>query len=251
MKHRFPCFALAATIAVSVLAGIPLTANAALSHHFCQSTTVTVFFHGYGSGAHAERHMVNAAVHAGITNTVVSANVDENGHVSFSQKIPRGAINPIVMVNFEDNDNTNYPQDGQYVANVLRHLKAVDHIKNVNLEAHSMGNMALAYYFLKNADNQQMPTVRKQLDLAAPMNGIQGDDLPTNFIVNRQTGKPSAMSANYRQMTQLRRLYPKHQVKILNIYGDVGNGTDNLVDVRSAQSLKYLESSRAKSFREK
>lgn len=251
MKHRLSFFTLALTIAISLLAGMPLSAHAALNHRFRQSTTATVFFHGYGSGAHAERHMVNAAVNAGVTKTVVSANVDPNGHVTFPQKIPRGAINPIVMVNFEDNDNTNYPQDGQYVANVLRHLKTVDHIKNVNLEAHSMGNMALAYYFLKNTNNKQMPTVRKQLDLAAPMNGIQGYDLPTNFTVNQQTGKPSAMSANYRQMTQLRHLYPRNQVKILNIYGDVGNGTDNQVDVRSAQSLKYLEGSRAKSFHEK
>ncbi|MCI1926383.1 MAG: alpha/beta hydrolase [[Lactobacillus] timonensis] len=251
MKHHFSYLTLAATITISLLAGMPLSAHAALSNRFRQSTTATVFFHGYGSGAHAERHMVNAAVNAGVTKTVVSANVDANGHVTFSKKIPRHAINPIVMVNFEDNENTNYSQDGQYVASVLHHLKTVDHIKNVNLEAHSMGNMALAYYFLKNAHNKQMPRVRKQLDLAAPMNGIQGYDLPVNFTVNQQTGKPSAMSANYRQMTQLRHLYPKNQVKILNIYGDVGNRTDNQVDVRSAQSLRYLESSRAKSFREK
>lgn len=195
--------------------------------------------------------MVNAAVNAGVTKTVVTANVDQNGHVTWSKKIPRGAINPIVMVNFADNTNTNYPQDGQYVANVLRELKKDDHIRTVNLEAHSMGNMALAYYFLKNSHNKAMPRVLKQLDLAAPMNGIQGYDLPINFTINQKSGKPSAISANYRQLTRLRHLYPNKQIKILNIYGNVGNGTDNQVDCRSAQSLKYLEGSRAKSFQEK
>lgn len=251
MKHRFSWLALATVTAIGLVGAMPIKTHAAVSHRYRRSTTATVFFHGYGSGAHAERHMVDAAVNAGVTNTVISANVTGNGHVTMSKKIPRGAINPIVMVNFEDNENTNYPEDGQYVANVLRKLKKDDHIKTVNLEAHSMGNMALAYYFLKNSNNSAMPRVKKQLDLAAPMNGIQGYDLPTNFTIDKKTGKPSAMSANYRQMTKLRQIYPKNQIDILNIYGNVGNGTDDQVDCRSAQSLKYLEDSRAKSFREK
>lgn len=250
MKHHLSWLALATATAIALIGALPMKTHAAISHKYRQSTTATVFFHGYGSGAHAERHMVSAAVDAGVTNTVISADVTANGHVTMSKKIPRGAINPIVMVNFEANDNTNYPEDGQYVANVLRKLKKDDHIKTVNLEAHSMGNMALAYYFLKNSNNSAMPRVKKQLDLAAPMNGIQGYDLPANFTVDQKTGKPSAMSANYRQMTKLRQIYPKNQIDIFNIYGNVGNGTDDQVDCRSAQSLKYLEGSRAKSFRE-
>ena len=47
-----------------------------------QSTTPTLFFHGYGSSANAERHMTNAAKKAGVTKTVIRANVDRNGAVT-------------------------------------------------------------------------------------------------------------------------------------------------------------------------
>lgn len=251
MKRRLMWLALTTVTLIGLLITSPLQTKAALNQHYRQSQTATVFFHGYGSSSRAERHMVDAAVNAGVTKTVISADVDGNGNVTFSKKIPKGAINPIVMVNFENNVDAHYSDDGQWVANVLQKLKKEDGIKNVNLEAHSMGNLALAFYFLKNAHNKAMPTVRKQLDLAAPMNGVQGFDLPENFTLDAKTGKPSVMTSDYQRMTKLRHLYPKNQIKVLNIYGDVGNGTDHQVDCRSARSLKYLVADRAKSYQEK
>lgn len=44
--------------------------------NYVQSTTPTLFFHGYGSSANAEKHMTNAAVKAGVTQTVIRADVD-------------------------------------------------------------------------------------------------------------------------------------------------------------------------------
>lgn len=49
---------------------------------YVQSTTPTLFFHGYGSSANAEKHMTNAAVKAGVTKTVIRADVDRDGKVS-------------------------------------------------------------------------------------------------------------------------------------------------------------------------
>ena len=70
---------------------------------YVQSTTPTLFFHGGGSSYHAEEHMVNAAKKAGVTNTVLRANVDRAGNVTLHGSMHKGAINPIVEVNYEDN----------------------------------------------------------------------------------------------------------------------------------------------------
>ena len=88
---------------------------------YIQSTTPTLFFHGYGSSANAERHMTNAAKKAGVTNTIIRANVDRNGQVTLKGKIPKGAINPIVEVNYEDNRNPN--KVSQYAKAVVTKLQ--------------------------------------------------------------------------------------------------------------------------------
>lgn len=79
--------------------------------HYVQSTTPTIFVHGWGSSFHAEEKMANAARDAGVTKTIVRANVDKNGKVTFNHQIPANAINPIVEVNLEDNKLSAYQDD--------------------------------------------------------------------------------------------------------------------------------------------
>lgn len=68
---------------------------------YVQSTTPTLFFHGGGSNYHAEEHMVNVARKAGVTKTVIRANVTNSGKVTLHGTMHRGAINPIVEVNYD------------------------------------------------------------------------------------------------------------------------------------------------------
>ena len=49
--------------------------------NYIQSSRPTLFFHGYGSSANAEKHMTDAAKKAGVTQTVIIANVAEDGQV--------------------------------------------------------------------------------------------------------------------------------------------------------------------------
>lgn len=50
-------------------------------------------------------------------------------------------------------------------------------------------------------------------------------------------GKPNYMNTTYKQMTAARKAYPKGQVAVLNIYGDIGNHTDGRVT--NASSLHF------------
>lgn len=229
------------------LAAKPIHAD--LSNKYIHSTTPTLFFLGYGSGAHAEEYMVNGFVKAGVSKTVITADVAGDGTVTLKGDIPHNAINPLVMVNFNDNHSTNYELQGQWVKNVLEELQAKYHFKKVNIEAHSMGNMAVMYFLLANAGNHNLPQIQKQVAMAGTFDGAIGWNEPANLTVNKKTGKPSAMNDSYQKLLPLRHRYPR-QIKLLNIYGDLKDGNDSQVSNASCLSLKYLINNRARSYRE-
>ena len=222
------------------------------SSDYIQSRTPTLFFHGYGSSANAEKHMVEAARQAGVTQTIVTATVDRHAQVTLKGDIPKNAVNPIVMVEFEDNRNANYAQDGEYAAAVVRELQARYGFKKMNFVAHSMGNMSILFYLLEHAQNEELPQLQKQVNIANHVNGLEGMDLPANLtILDSKTGKPSAMSDSYQKLLGLREIYPQDQVDVLNIYGDLKNQSDGSVLNVSSRSLKYLVIDNAKSYQEK
>ena len=222
------------------------------SSDYIQSRTPTLFFHGYGSSANAEKHMVEAARQAGVTQTIITATVDSHAQVIFKGEIPKDAINPIVMVEFEDNRNANYAQDGEYAAAVVRELQARYGFKKMNFVAHSMGNMSILFYLLEHAQNEELPQLQKQVNIANHVNGLGGMDLPANLtILDSKTGQPSAMSDSYQKLLGLREIYPQDQVDVLNIYGDFKNQSDGSVLNVSSRSLKYLVIDNAKSYQEK
>lgn len=222
------------------------------SSDYIQSRTPTLFFHGYGSSANAEKHMVEAARQAGVTQTIVTATVDRHAQVTLKGDIPKDAVNPIVMVEFKDNRNANYDQDGEYAAVVVRELQSRYGFKKMNFVAHSMGNMSILFYLLEHAQNEELPQLQKQVNIANHVNGLEGMDLPANLtILDNHTGQPSAMSDSYQKLLGLREIYPQDQVDVLNIYGDFKNESDGSVLNVSSRSLKYLVIDNAKSYQEK
>lgn len=226
------------------------------SSKFVQSTTPTLFFHGGGSSYHAEEHMVNAAKKAGVTKTVLRANVAKDGHVTLHGTMHKNSINPIVEVNYEDNRQLDFNKHGIWATNVVKALQKQYGIKNINMVGHSLGNISIIYYLLQNAQNNSMPKLRKQVDMAGHFDGLDFAQLPAeirqpqNLKLDRN-GKPNHMNATYRQMTKLRSTYPKNQIRVLNIIGNIGGKTDGTVTNVSSLSLKYLVAQRAKSYQVK
>ena len=222
------------------------------SRDYIQSSIPTLFFHGYGSSANAEKHMAEAARKAGVTQTIITATVDSHAQVTLKGEITKDAINPIVMVEFKDNRNANYAQDGEYAAAVVRELQARYGFRKMNFVAHSMGNMSILFYLLEHARNEELPQLQKQVNIANHVNGLEGMDLPANLtILDNHTGQPSAMSDSYQKLLGLREIYPQDQVDVLNIYGDFKNESDGSVLNVSSRSLKYLVIDNAKSYQEK
>ena len=67
--------------------------------------------------------------------------------------------------------------------------------------------------------------------------------------VNKQ-GKPKVMTSSFKGLLPIRHKYPR-SARVLNIYGNYGDGSDGDVYVNSAKTLKYLVSGRAKSYQER
>ena len=72
--------------------------------------------------------------------------------------------------------------------------------------------------------------------------------MPIGMKLNAQ-GKPNKMNATYKQMIGVRKTYPKDQVRVLNIIGDIGNHNDSRVENISSESLKYSVADRTRSYR--
>ena len=198
--------------------------------------------------------MVKAAKEAGVTNSVIRADVDANGKVRLIGTIPNNAVNPIVEVNYRNNVQLDFKENGRYARNVVQTLQNEYGIKKVNMVGHSLGNTSIMYYLLQAAHNPNLPRLNKQVSIGGHFDGLDFKQLPiairqpANLRVNDE-GKPNKMNATYQQMTRARQAYPQGQVAVLNIVGDVGDHTDGRVDNISSLSLKYLVGTRAKSYR--
>lgn len=239
-------------VLITLFQGSKLQTRELNSSDYIQSSTPTLFLHGYGSSANAEKHMAEAARKAGVTQTIITATVDSHAQVTLKGDIPKDAVNPIVMVEFTDNRNANYAQVGEYASAVVRELQARYSFKKMNFVAHSMGNMSILFYLLEHAQNEELPQLQKQVNIANHVNGLEGMDLPANLtILDSKTGEPSAMSDSYQKLLGLREIYPQDQVDVLNIYGDFKNQSDGSVLNVSSRSLKYLVIDNAKSYQEK
>lgn len=258
-------------ITISMLVCL-LTAGAVLSTalwhqgcaavHYVHSTTPTFFFHGSSSSYHAEQYMTNAAKKAGATKTIIVANVDKHNHVTFNGNIPKGARNPIIEVNHQvqpggrsngrppKKAGNKLPIDNAYVYDVIATAKQKWHFRSMNIVAHSAGNLDVLYTLMQHPDSKKLPKLKKEVAIAAHVNGFIHGGYPSGSKVATD-GKPTRENPNFKELKKLRQTYPRG-AKVLNIYGDIGDGShsDGLVPVNSARTLKYLVGRRAGSYQE-
>ena len=221
--------------------------------------TPTLFVHGWGSSYHAEESMVAYAQKQHATNSVIRADVSSNGKVTLIGTIKKRAKNPIVEVNLQNNKSifagTNNQiaamnKSSNYIKDVINALQKRYRFNCINLVGHSMGNLQIAFYLRNNATNAHMPQLNKQVSIAGHYNGYIGEQGAPNKTVLNRAGKPQKMSAGYRELLSLRKKFPQN-TDVLNIYGDMGSGSDGDVTVNSARSYRYLVSKRARSYQEK
>ena len=157
-----------------------------------------------------------------------------------------------MKIELEDNKNGNVKQNASHIKNVLTKLKNDFHIKQYNFVAHSMGNLSFAYFMKLYGQDTQLPQLNKEVNIAGTFNGVLNLNEKVNEISVDKNGKPSKMTENYQQLLGLKNNYKDKQIDVLNIYGDIQDGThsDGRVSNSSSKSLKYLLADSPKSYKE-
>lgn len=215
-------------------------------------TTATIFLHGYGGSERSETFMVKQALNKNVTNEVITARVSREGKVYFDKKLSKDAANPIVKVEFKDNKNGNFKENAFWIKEILSQLKSQFGIQQFNFVGHSMGNMSIAFYMKNYGDDLHLPQLKKEVNIAGVYNGVLNMNEEVNEIIVDKQGKPSRMNPAYRQLLSLHKIYSGKEIKVLNIYGDLQDGShsDGRVSNSSSQSLQYLLRGSAKSYQE-
>ncbi|UXV35711.1 alpha/beta hydrolase [Staphylococcus sp. IVB6181] len=214
--------------------------------------TPTLFMHGYGGSVNSERYFAHQAKEEGYAKETVVATVGSNGHVTLKGKIEADDKHPIVLVNLKDNKNSDMKLNALWIKNVLEALKQDYQFKQYNIVTHSMSNLSFANYMLKYGNNADLPELNKQVNIAGTFNGIIGiNDEPGKVTVD-DNGKPDQMTDGFLDLLNLKKVAAYEKVSILNIYGDIGDGSnsDGRVTNASSKSLKYIMNHHAKSYQE-
>lgn len=216
------------------------------NHH---SHIPTFYLHGYAGTGNSMKLLVNSAYQSDKEKDVVKAKVSRNGIVTFVGDLNFNSKNPIIDIILEDNTNKDLTKNAQWIRNVIAATMTQYHFDKFNFVAHSMGNQSFSYYMLNYGNDQHLPTLNKQISLAGNFNGevdINGLDL--DITLNNQ-GKPNLMLRDYKDLLPMKQQYSK-DAHVLNIYGDIGDGThsDGRVTNVSSKSLEYLLGDRIASY---
>ncbi|MCK8627957.1 alpha/beta hydrolase [Fructobacillus cardui] len=246
MKKNKKMIAIAgASTAILVLLAVGLTVwltQPAKPISNTKPTEATVFFHGYGSSRNAEQTMSRYLIQQGYSNRRINATVGKSGQVSFSGTVKKGDQNPLILVQFNDNRNTNFTKTNQWITKIMEDLHDQG-IQSVNLIGHSMGNLAIAFY-LKNHVQQsdQLPVVKRQIAIAGPFNFLKDSPRPKSNLNLADPASQSETDFKKVALAGLEQYYENNQTKVLNIYGNsMGKEeSDSTVTNNASKSLKYF-----------
>lgn len=206
--------------------------------------TPTLFVHGFGGGYGSEKDMIDdLSQHPGFQQ-VLRFDVDASGHVRTSGHWSVGVKYPLIAVVFA----TGRP-DAQALVPILTQLKKTYGIKAFNAVGHSAGSVAWATWAVTDRTAAQ-PDLHRLITIAGPFNGFPGIDQQAATATIGKDGKPSYISPRYAPLVANRQHFPT-TAAVLNLYGDLGHGTDSRVPVVSARALGYIVRGRAVSYTER
>ncbi|WP_235804626.1 alpha/beta hydrolase [Liquorilactobacillus capillatus] len=212
----------------------------------------TIYLHGWGASGQSTNSMIMYAQKYAHAQKVLTVVVPKKGQPYVKGEWTTGVARPLIQIVFKDNKESNYQLTSGWLKKVMVLLKTRYHVNRFNAVAHSMGNLTLMYYELNYGRNKKLPQLRKEVNLAGHFDGIIGIDDKPNRNSLLKNGKPRFINKYYRYQLAQRHSFPANQVAILNIFGNMEDGSNSDGDVTrvSARSLKYLLRGQYKSYHE-
>ncbi|WP_051999949.1 alpha/beta hydrolase [Schleiferilactobacillus shenzhenensis] len=208
----------------------------------------TLYVHGFRGGAHSTQQMVESAARATQQDSWLQV-IYDSGEITYAGNWTSD-LHPIVQVVFKDNW-VGTRIISHYLEKILPALQEKFGFTQYNAVGHSVGATALVFAEMRNYDNPQFPKLNKLVLVGGPFDGVVAlGDLP-NFNRFTWTGRPILMNPTYLEMLLSRKRFP-HDAKVLNVYGNINNGTntDKYITVISAKSIRYILAPIVKSFSE-
>lgn len=230
------------TILITMLGFSQFTTGKQASVKSRRTAVATLYIHGHHADPGAMNFLMASAAWQDNAHFVVTATVSPQGQVQLSGKWPAGTQHPLVKVLFENNHTRNYRLLRVWLHNVLVALHHRYGIRRFNVVAHSLGNAAVMNYELANSDKRGLPKLQKYVAIAGNFDGIPGrhKNQHPNFIM--ADGLPHWRAPWYKFAYRHRSRFDMQQTSVLNIYGNLRNGThsDGKILNASTKSLKPL-----------
>lgn len=202
------------------------------------ANTPTIFLHGYSGTHRSTDGLIRAAEKQADATKTMTINVQSSGKLDIKGTLKSKTKRPLIQINFINNHAKSSTQ-AKWITDALQLLQSKYHVKQYNVVAHSMGNVSFFQAVAQNVT--KLPTLKKYVILAGPFNGVMGRNDAANKNKLLAHYQPKIYFDGYQQLLDSSQNFPK-DVKILNIYGDLNDGThsDGRVTVQSALSINYL-----------
>lgn len=225
-------------------------------------STPTLFVHGWKAGLHSELPLANLAVKTGVAQRGLIIKVSTSGRIYCHGSLT-GKSAPEILVKF-CNYNAGEFKYARWLHQVMMILKTKYGVTHYNAIGHSMGAYALVAYNEMYGNQANLPILNKLVLIAGPFDGILNrhrwnqpitgkvaklwdDSINQNRLL--PNGRPQIIHAEYRYLLKRVTNFP-NQARVLNIYGNLDNGSnsDGTVSVTSALSLGYLLKNHVKGY---
>lgn len=203
-----------------------------------QSTTPTLFFHGYSGTVNSFKGMIQRLESSESGKKELTLTVDVNGNVQAEGELSKEADNPMIQVLFVDNKNNEWNQT-EWIKDCLSYLQQTYGINQVNLVGHSMGGVSGLRYLATYGQDQTLPKVDKFVAIAAPFNDFEENN--GQSISDELANGPAIASSRYQDYQRLIGNVPT-TTQILLIAGQVSETdlSDGTVPLSSALAVYAL-----------
>lgn len=237
--------AVVCTVALLLVTFFTVNGRAATYHSSRDSSPIpTVFVHGLKGSPRSTNGMIAyfSEYYYG-AQRVQTINVWPDGTLQVEGEYQE-IDHPLIQINFV-NRNASIPQDNVWLTEALHYIKTVDGVRRFDAVGHSAGCVTLLQTEMLH--RKDLPIMEKFVSIAGTYNGLLGEnDYPHAVKLNSYYRPDHAYLRDYQYpafnaLVKEGCYFPK-DIQVLNIYGDVNDGTDSdgTVTTQSALSLNYI-----------
>lgn len=204
----------------------------------------TVFVHGLKGSAKSTNGMISYFSHRYYgAARVQTINIEPDGELNVQGEYQE-IDHPLIQINFV-NRNASIPQDNIWLAKALHYIKIKDGVDRYYAVGHSAGCVTLLQ--TEMLSRKQLPIMEKFVSVAGCYNGLLNENDFSHAVHLDDHYRPDhwyqadSQYPAFKTLVRQAKYFPK-DVQVLNIYGDLGNGTnsDGKVTTQSALSLNYI-----------